>query len=202
MTNVQTVKEYYTKEEYLTFEEVSEGKHEYHAGKIVAMAGGSLNHSTISTNVASALKTILKSQNKPCRPFNSDAKIYVQQSDDYVYSDTAVVCGEVETHHIKNDGITNPILIVEVLSGSTADYDRGAKFRKYCSIPSFKEYVLIAQNEPVVDVLFRDVDFWRMVTTIGLHKSVRLNSLDIEIPMALIYEDIKDLPPPQIELDF
>jgi len=201
MTNIQTVKEYYTKEEYLIFEEASEGKHEYHAGKIVAMAGGSLNHSTISTNistnVSSALKTILKSQNKPCRPFNSDAKIYVQQSDDYVYPDTSVVCGEVETHDVKNDGITNPVLIVEVLSGSTADYDRGAKFRKYCSLPSFKEYVLIAQDEPVVDVLFRDVDFWRMVTTIGLHKSVRL-----KIPMALIYEDIKDLPPPQIELDF
>lgn len=194
MTNPQIVKEYYTKEEYLDFEEASEGKHEYHAGQIVAMAGGTLEHSTISGNIFSALK----SENKPCRPFNADAKIYVNKSDHYVYPDTSVVCGEIETHHIKNDGIINPVLVVEVLSKSTESYDRGAKFRKYCSLASFKEYVLITQNEPIVDVLFRDIDFWRITTTIGLHKSVRLNSLDIDIPMSLIYEDIDDLPTPYL----
>ena len=202
MTSPQALKEYYTKEEYLVFEEASEGKHEYHAGRIVAMAGGSLDHSTISGNVFSALKSILKSKNKPCRPFNSEAKIYVEKSDRYVYPDTSVVCDEVETHHVKNDGITNPVLIVEVLSDSTASYDRGAKFRKYCSLPSFKEYVLITQDEPIVEVLFRDVDFWRMTTTVGLDRSVRINSLDIEIPLSLIYEDIDDLPTPQFGLDF
>jgi len=201
MTDTQTVKEYYTKEEYLAFEEASEGKHEYHAGKVVAMAGGTLNHSIISTNVSSALQSILTSQNKPCRPFNPDAKIYVEKSESYVYPDASVVCGEVETH-IKNDGITNLILVVEVLSDSTASYDRGAKFRKYCSLPSFKEYVLITQDEPIVEVLFRDIDFWRMTTTVGLDRSVKLNSLDIEIPMALIYEDVDDLPTPQFGLDF
>jgi len=202
MTSPQSVKEYYTKEEYLAFEEASEGKHEYYAGRIVAMAGGTLDHSTISTNVTSALQSILMSENKPCRPFNSDAKIYVEKSESYVYPDTSVVCGEVETHDVKNDGITNPILIVEVLSDSTASYDRGVKFRKYCSLPSFKEYVLITQDEPIVEVLFRDVDFWRMTTTVGLDRSVRLNSLNIEIPMGLIYRDIKNLPVPQFGLDF
>lgn len=202
MTSPQAVKEYYTKEEYLAFEEASEDKHEYHAGRIIAMAGGTLDHSTISGNVFAALSSILKSRNKPCRPFNSDTKVYVEKSDHYVYPDASVVCGEVETHDVKNDGITNPVLIVEVLSDSTASYDRGAKFRKYCSLASFKEYVLITQDEPIVEVLFRDVDFWRMTTTVGLDRSVRLNSLDIEIPMSLIYEYIDDLPMPQFGLDF
>ena len=103
----------------------------------------------------------------------------------YVYSDSSVVCGNTEYHHIKNDGIINPVLVVEVLSPNTMKYDRGAKFRKYCSIPSFKEYVLITQDEPVVEVLFRDIDFWRMTTIVGLEKSVKLNSLDIETNITL-----------------
>lgn len=202
MTNPQIVKEYYTKEEYLAFEEASLDKHEYERGRIIAMAGGSPNHGVIGGNTYATLKSILKAKEKPCRAINNDVKIYVENSDSYVYSDSFVVCGDIEYHHIKNDGVLNPVLVVEVLSKSTASYDRGAKFRKYCSLPSFKEYVLITQDEPVVEVLFRDLDFWRMTTTIGLNKSVRLNSLDIEIPMSLIYEDIDDLPEPKIELDF
>jgi len=202
MTNPQIVKEYYTKEEYLTFEEASRDKHEYERGRIIAMAGGSPEHSIIGGNMYAALKSILKANKKPCRAINNDMKIYVENADSYVYSDSSVACGDIEYHHIKNDGIINPVLVVEVLSPNTMKYDRGAKFRKYCSIPSFKEYVLITQDEPVVEVLFRDVDFWRMTTTVGLEKSVKLNSIGIEIPMALIYEDIDDLPTPQFGLEF
>lgn len=202
MTKPQTVKEYYTKEEYLAFEEASPDKHEYERGKIITMTGGSPEHGIISGNMHSAMKVTLKEKGKPCTAINNDVKIYVNRADSYVYSDAFVVCGEMERHHIKSDGIINPILVVEVLSPSTMKYDRGAKYRKYCSLPSFKEYVLIIQDEPVVEVLFRDIDFWRMTTTVGLEKSVRLNSLGIEIPMALIYEDIEDLPTPQFGLDF
>jgi len=202
MTDTQAVKEYYTKEEYLAFEEASPEKHEYERGKVITMSGGSANHGYIGGNMYAALKAILKANGKPCRAVNSDVKIYVKNADSYVYPDGFVVCGDTEYHNIKNDGVINPILVVEVLSPSTIKHDRGAKFRKYCSLPSFKEYVLIAQDEPVVEVLFRDIDFWRMTTTVGLDRSVKLNSLDIEIPMALIYEDVDDLPTPQFGLDF
>jgi len=202
MTNPQIVKEYYTKEEYLAFEEASPDKHEYERGRIISMAGGSVEHGIISGNMHSAMKVVLKQKGKPCKAISNDVKIYVENADSYVYSDAFAVCGDMERHHVKNDGIMNPVLVVEVLSPSTMKYDRGAKFRKYCTIPTFKEYVLITQDEPVVEVLFRDIDFWRMTTTVGLEKSVKLNSLGIEIPMSLIYEDIEDLPTLQFGLDF
>jgi len=202
MTNPQPVKEYYTKEEYLAFEEASLDKYKYERGRIIAMAGGSPNHGIIGGNTYAALKSILKANGKPCRAINNDVKIYVENADSYVYSDSFVVCGDIEYHHVRNDGVMNPVLVVEVLSKSTESYDRSAKFRKYCSIPSFKGYVLITQDEPIVEILFRDIDFWRMTTTVGLDRSVKLNSLDIEIPLSLIYEDIDDLPTPQFGLDF
>ncbi len=201
MTKPQLVKEYYTKEEYLAFEEVSRDKHEYEGGKIKQMPDVSLQHAFIGGNMLFALKTILKKRKKSDKALSSSVKIYVEDADLYTYPDGLVVCESIECY-LGNDAITNPTLILEILSEDTANYDRGAKFRKYCTIPTFKEYVLITQDEPVVEVLFRDIDFWRMTTTVGLDRSVKLNSLDIEIPMELIYEDIENLPNPQFGLDF
>ncbi len=201
MTNPQIIKEYYTKEEYLAFEEVSRDKHEYERRKIKQMPSVSVRHAFIGGNMLSLLKSILKKRKKTEKAFGSSVKIYVEDADLYTYPDGLVVCESIECY-LENDAIINPTLILEILSEDTANYDRGAKFRKYCSIPSFKEYVLISQDEPVVEVLFRDIDFWRMTTTVGLEKSVKLNSLDIEIPMSLIYEDIDDLPTPQFGLEF
>lgn len=201
MTTSQPIKEYYTKEEYLAFEEASLEKHEYEHGKIKQMPSGSIEHAMIGGNMCFVLKSTLKKQGKSGRVIGSSVKIYVEDVDLYTYPDVLVVCGDLECH-LGNDAVTNPTLIVEVLSDNTTNYDRGAKFRKYCSIPSFKEYVLVSQDEPVVEVLFRDIDFWRMTTTVGLDRSVRLNSLDIEIPLSLIYEEIDNLPTPQFVLDF
>jgi len=146
----------------LTFEEASRDKHEYERGRIIAMAGGSPEHSIIGGNMYAALKSILKANKKPCRAINNDMKIYVENADSYVYSDSSVACGDIEYHHIKNDGIINPVLVVEVLSPNTMKYDRGAKFRKYCSIPSFKEYVLITQDEPVVEAIWLGILMYRV----------------------------------------
>jgi len=201
MTDTQTVKEYYTKEEYLAFEEMSRDKNEYEHGEIKQMPSVSLQHAMIGGNMLFATKSTLKKQGKSGRVAGSNVKIYIEDADLYTYPDGLVVCGDLKSH-IGNDAVTNPLIIVEILSEDTAGYDRGTKFRKYCSLPSFKEYVLITQDEPIVVVLFRDIDFWRMTTTVGLDRSVKLNSLDIEIPMALIYEDVDDLPTPQFGLDF
>ncbi len=189
----QTTDYNYSIEEYLRFEESSELKHEYKRGKILAMSGGTLNHSLIGTNTARTIGNALEAANKNCIVFNSDAKVFVEKAASFVYPDAMVVCGDIENHEIDRESVTNPVLIVEVLSKSTAGYDRGSKFRKYCSLPSFKEYVLIAQDEPVVEVLFRDKDFWRMTTVIGLDKSVTFDSLGITIELKEIYKNVQGL---------
>jgi len=108
-----------------------------------------------------------------------------------------VICGEIETP-IDNDlAVKNPVLIIEVLSKSTEAYDRGDKFLKYCSLPSFQEYVLIHQDEPIVSTFFRgDNASWNMVTTIGLDKTIRLHSINADISMESIYLDVQNLKEP------
>ncbi|MEM9821706.1 MAG: Uma2 family endonuclease, partial [Bacteroidota bacterium] len=189
--------------EYLELEKVSERKHEYQAGKIYAMTGGTLNHSLIGGNIVTALNNALSANDKTCLVANSDAKIFVEKANAFVYPDASVICEPPEYHGINRQAITNPILIVEVLSKTTGHYDRGEKFRKYCALPSFKEYVLIDQDQPVVDTLYRaDAKTWHMVTTIGLEKSIELHSIACTLSMEVIYRNIRDLQEPQFRLDF
>ncbi len=139
---------------------------------------------------------------KITRFFSSDAKVYVEKANAYVYPDLTVVCGDIERGK-HEESIANPILIVEVLSKSTVGYDRGHKFRKYRSLPSFKEYMLIDQDQPIVDTMYRhDATYWRMRSTIGLDKSVKLYSLDLEAPMAEIYKSVLGLELRQMMIDF
>ncbi len=153
------------------------------------MAGGSLSHSAIGTNITAALKAALRG--KECKVFNSDLRIRIEDLNSFVYSDGVVVGGKVETSEEDKNAITNPILVIEVLSDSTAAYDRGDKFYKYRSLSSFKEYVLIEQHKAYVDRLYRDSpSYWNMATYIGLDKEVELLSLGISIPMRAIYEDV------------
>ena len=193
---------HYSEEAYLAFEKNSTEKHEYKQGKISVVPVDSHKHDAIVSNVSETLKSILKTKELNYEVLDDNTKIYIDSADAYVYSDGFVVCGEMKYHRDEQDGIINPALIIEVLSENSVNYDRGAKFRKYCALPSFKEYVLITQNEPVVEVLIRDIDCWKMTTTIGLDKSVRLNSLDIEIPLSLIYKNIYNLPASSLNKNF
>lgn len=102
----------------------------------------------------------------------------------------------------KNKAITNPSILFEVLSESTYRYDKGEKFRKYQLLPSFKEYVLIEQDSPVIDVLVKKENGkWEMSSFIGLDDVLELTTLDIKIPLSDIYEDVKDLSVPQYKID-
>ena len=135
--------------------------------------------------------------------FNSDVKIYIKKHNRFVYSDGFMVCGNMKTAQEDHNAIINPMLIIEVLSQSTGNYDRGQKFHKYCTLPSFCEYLLISQHQPIVDSLYRmDKSFWKMVTIIGLDKSVYINSLDCMLPMKEIYHMVQQLLPPQSALNF
>lgn len=182
--------------EYLNTEGRSAQKHEYRDGLLVSMGKGSINHNRLAGNVYFELRSRAE---KDCTVFNSDQKIYIEAVNHFVYPDISVVCGSLET---ENEAIKNPPLIVEVLSEGTSAYDRGGKFRKYRTLGSFQEYLLIDQDQPIVDALFRESDqYWRMQTIIGLDKMVPVHSLGIEIPMRVLYAGLEGLAEPQISID-
>jgi Uma2 family endonuclease len=179
----------YTVEEYLVMEDGSEIKHEYMEGRIIAMAGGTLEHSSVGGNVFAILWNALRK--KPCKPYNSDMAVAVSHGK-YTYPDASVVCGKTEVYPINPRAIKNPILIVEVVSGSTGNYDRGEKFALYRQIPTFQEYVLIEQDKPQIAVYLKlEENVWKMTTYLGLDKLVRFESIDVELPMSEIYLDVE-----------
>jgi len=192
MSAVKLKQQYLSIEEYLAFEEISEVKHEYENGQIFAMSGGTPNHAFIGSSTVSALRNALKAKGSKCRVSGSELKIHIEKYNSFVYSDGMVVCGELE---MKGKGaIKNPLLIIEVLSDSTAVYDRGKKFRKYISLSSLVEYVLIDQKQPLVHAYSRKVEEetgrkdWSMRFALGLEESIYLSSIDCEIALADIYE--------------
>lgn len=178
----------FTFEEYLVKEAAAEYKSEYHGGKIVAMAGGSFDHNTIGQNAGTAISNQLKAKKKKCRVANSDQKIFIESYDKGIYPDVSVICDKPNFHNNRKDVITNPILVVEVLSPSTENYDRGKKFTQYRSLPSFKEYVLITQGEAKVESWYKqEENVWRISNAKGLDSTIQLYSLGIEITLADIY---------------
>ena len=177
----------YTLEEYLDMEEKSAERHAFHNGKIIKMAGGTIKHNRVCRNILSILDQEL---GQDYEAFGSDQKIYIPKYNFYFYPD-AVVVSEEPIVTAKGYAITNPILIVEVLSPSTEEYDRGKKFIDYTSIPSFKEYVLIRQDAPEIQTFFREEhDLWRKTETEGLEQSVFLKSLNISILLSRIYKKV------------
>jgi len=180
-------------EEYRKLEIESDSKFEFHNGKVYALAGGTINHGLICGNVHADIKVKLEDKKSNCLPFNSDVKLFIEKTNSYVYPDTMVICGKIETSTEYEDAVTNPVLIIEVLSKATASYDRGDKFYFYRQIPTLKEYVLIEQNKHVVDVHSKgiDNDFWKITRYEGLDKTVKFQSIDLELPMERLYLNTK-----------
>jgi len=177
--------------EYLELEVKNEVKYEFHNGEIYAMSGGTLNHGIIGGNIHTELKIRLNAKNSGCRTFNSDVKTFIKKLNAYVYPDTSVVCGDIEQSE-KGHAVCNPILIVEVLSKGTASYDLGDKFNKYQKIPSLQEYVVIQQENKIIDIYYRQPtsDLWRITRFEGENTIVRFESIDLEIEMGSIYDGI------------
>ena len=182
----------WTLEEYLQQEVETGVKYEYHDGEVYSMAGGTLNHGLLCGNSYSEIRNKLKEKGSNCKPFTSEIKVHVKKKNSYVYPDAMVICGDIELSEEHPHAVTNPILIVEVLSKSTAEYDRGDKFHLYRQLRSFKEYVLIEQKKHVVDVHYKSPgsDLWRITRYEGLEQIIRLRSLGLEISMADLYFDI------------
>lgn len=134
--------------EYLAWEREQSGKHQYIDGEVYAMSGGSARHSLLSFQAAYVLK--LAYGKGPCRPFTSDLQVYIPVTGNYVYPDVSVVCGTLEQKN-DTDAVTNPSVLIEVLSKSTEAHDRGGKWRDYQSIASLQDYLLIAQHEARIE---------------------------------------------------
>ncbi len=148
----------YTYADYLAHEAASNVKHEYLDGEIYAMAGGTPEHASLAVAVASALRNQL--DGKRCRVFSSDLRVRVAETGLTTYPDVSVVCGALQRDIESLETVLNPTLLVEILSDGTERYDRGEKFEHYKKIPSFKEYVLVSQKKPLVEVWHREGDSW------------------------------------------
>ena len=178
--------------EYLAFEAQADLRHEYHLGEIFAMAGGTRNHSILGTNVLTELN--LLGRKKGCTTFNGDMRIRIDAENRFLYPEASVVCGPVQASELDPDSITNPVLIVEVLSESTEAYDRGEKFRLYRKLPSLQEYVLISQDRALVEVFTHKADnIWEMRAYAELAETIALNSLNAKIAMTDVYRNVEGI---------
>ncbi len=186
---LRPTKKYYSPAEYLAMEQVAEYKSEYYAGEIYAIAGGTSDHSLIAVNFASELRQLL--QATPCRVFNSDMRLLVQHSGLYTYPDVMVVCGKLRYVERRNDTLVNPILILEVLSESTREYIRGQEFNFYKQVPELQDYVLVESEHPHVEYYRRGQgDEWTYQVYDGLDASVKLESVNCDIPMRRLYDKV------------
>jgi Uma2 family endonuclease len=177
-------------EEYLIRERLAETKSEYYQGEVFAMAGASENHNLIVANVVSCLVSGLR--HRDCRVYPSDMRLLVSSTGLYTYPDVMVVCGKSVLAETQGDVLTNPLLIIEVLSESTKDYDRGGKFHQYMRIPSLQEYLTVSQTERLIDQSIRqDDNSWliREITPGSGH--VPLRSLGIELDFSDVYDKIE-----------
>jgi Uma2 family endonuclease len=181
---------FYTPEEYLTLEETADYRSEYYRGEIFAMSGGSINHNRIAGNFYSALNFAF--ENGPCEAFMSDVRLLVKQNGLYTYPDVMVVCAQLQFVANRTDTITNPILIVEVLSESTEGYDRGKKFEFYRMIPTLQHYLLVAQDRVHLEYFHKRADsLWVLQEFNDINSVLKIDALALELPLSRIYSRVE-----------
>jgi Uma2 family endonuclease len=186
---IQIQPRYYTPQEYLTLEATSEQKSEYYGGEIIPMTGGSINHNRITGNIYAFLKYQLRGKGKEA--FTCDLRVWIQRYQCYVYPDVLVIEGNPDLHDDRTDTITNPCLIIEILSKSTQNYDHTEKFRYYRSIPHFQEYLLINQYEYSVEHYRKtDAGEWLLREYEIETAKITLSSIGVEIAITDIYEGV------------
>jgi len=178
---------HYTHREYVTFECSVGVKHEFFRGVIIAMAGGKPEHGARAVRVTSALLAQIGS--RPCVVFDSDVRVRVRAGDLTAYPDASVVCGKLERDAEDPDAIVNPVVLVEILSPSTEEYDRGEKLDAYKLLPSLREVVLVAHDEQRIDVHRREEDGWR-VHSVQAGESITLASIDCVLSVTDVYRDV------------
>ncbi|MCA9791203.1 MAG: Uma2 family endonuclease [Candidatus Eremiobacteraeota bacterium] len=184
----------FTPEEYLAIEEHAPSRSEYLCGEIFSMTGGSVEHNQIVRNLASTIDMALGEGG--CQVFVADMRLHVARRSLFTYPDLMVVCGELPRMEGRRDTLEDATLIVEVLSPSTQDYDRGEKFLLYQSLPSFSEYLTVSQNEVLVERYSRqNADQWLLTRHYRPGDELLLDSLGITLELGRIYRGVEGLAP-------
>jgi Uma2 family endonuclease len=187
LMQTQTEKRYYTREEYLAMEEAAEYKSEYLDGEIVPMAGGTTNHNHIIVNLVAHLKFALRGQNYNL--FTSDVRLWIPGYRRYTYPDIMVIGGEPVYETDSATTVTNPLIIIEVLSKSTRSYDQSDKFRCYRSIAEFQEYILIDQYKFYIEQFAKNSDGkWVLTEYESPDALLTMGSINFQISFSDIYE--------------
>lgn len=175
-------------EEYLAIERAAAFKSEYVCGQMWAMSGASRDHNYVASNLQGLIFAALRG--KPCRVFGSDLRVAVSRSSAYFYPDVTIVCGQPEFTDIQGDTLVNPLVIVEIASPSTAQYDRTVKVGKYFQIPSVRQVVLVAQDSPSVEWFTLTEGVQEMAQVTGLAESITLESIGVTLALSDIYDGV------------
>lgn len=180
---------YYSEQEYLDAERLALDKHEYYKGEVFAMSGASIKHNIIAMNCSIDLGTKLKGKN--CKPFGSDLRVHIPEKTLYTYPDISIICGEIETTDDKFDTITNPSVIIEILSESTKNYDKGNKFTLYREIASLKEYILIDSENIMVEKFIKNTDnSWQLTEYKSIKDSFKIETVALKMDLETIYNGV------------
>ncbi|MGF1633982.1 MAG: Uma2 family endonuclease [Phycisphaerae bacterium] len=174
--------------EYLTFEETSEVRHEFHDGQVLAMSGGTYAHARVTTNLTGTL--LAKLRGTPCEVLDSNMRVAVARSRRFVYSDASIVCSGPVFHpeDPKKTTIINPRVLFEVLSDGTEAYDRGEKFEKYRQIDGLQEYILLSQHRPIFESYLRLEDgTWNFTAWEGTDAVAEVRAMDLKLPLSELY---------------
>lgn len=176
----------YSYAEYRRFEEATDAKHEFFDGDILAMAGGTPEHAALAAAIISALSGFMAG--KSCSVFSSDLRVRVRTTGLATYPDATVVCGEIQRDPEDENAVTNPVVLVEVLSESTAAYDAGDKFEHYRQIPALRAYLLVSQDQRRIELRSRDDDGTWHNRIAGSGECLYLEAIAMELVVDAIYE--------------
>ena len=180
---------YYTAEDYLAAEEVAEFKSEYYAGEVFPMAGGTINHNRIAGNIHFALKLALKG--KPFEVFIGDIKLRTPNIESFTYPDIIVIKGQPDYWQERRDTVCNAQMLVEVLSESTKDYDRGGKFEIYRHLPGLQDYILVSQDKVHVEHFVKQAPHqWLLTEYSSLAETLTIAQLGETLAISDIYDKV------------
>ena len=186
---IKVVTAYYTPEEYLELEKKADYKNEYRDGEIISMTGGTTNHNKLALNLATSLNVALNDLGYDI--YIGDVKLWIPRYREFIYPDVMVIEGQPVYYSANTTIVTNPVLIVEVLSKSTKDYDRGDKFLYYRSIPEFKEYILIDQTKYyVMQYVKTSENQWILTEYETEDAMINLSSINVELSLKQLYKKV------------
>lgn len=181
---------YISEQDYLEAERKAFEKHEYYKGEIFAMSGALIPHNEIFSNLFGELATKLKG--KGCKPYGSDLRIHIPSNTLYTYPDISIICGGIETTDEQFDTASNPSVIIEILSATTKDYDKGSKFTLYREIKTLKEYILVDSTSISVEKFIRNADSsWQLTEFKLLSDVFSIDTVNASMVLSDIYEGVK-----------